>query len=163
MGLGRVSYQQMKHTPVKASPCRSPLCGEGSLPLEKREGRRSCGCSVCGRSNGRADASAPALRPEIPSVDEGCGCGCGQTDGDCAKIKKQLQTVDFALYEVILYLDAYPDSAEALNTYHLLLARRQKLASVYEQTCGPLTAWGNISTTSWDWVKGSAPWEYPKD
>ena len=123
-----------------------------------------CGCSRRGRNDhAHIRVSAEPRDPRIPSVEEGCGCGCEHNDSDCAKMKKQLQTIDFALYEVILYLDAYPDSAEALNTYHLLLARRKRLAAAYEQTCGPLTAWGNISTASWDWVKGPAPWEYPKD
>ncbi len=122
-----------------------------------------CGCSRRGTDHTHLPTAAESRDPRIPSVEEGCGCGCGRADGDCAKMKKQIQTVDFALYEVILYLDAYPDSGEALNTYHLLLARRQKLVAAYEQTCGPLTAWGNVSTNSWDWVKGPAPWEYPKD
>lgn len=122
-----------------------------------------CGCGRRRTDHTHLHTAAESRDPRIPSVEEGCGCGCGQTDGDCAKMKKQLQTVDFALYEVILYLDAYPDSAEALKTYHMLLARREKLAAAYQETCGPLTAWGNVSTASWDWVKGPSPWEYPKD
>lgn len=139
--------------------------------------RRSSGCGrssdgnggSCGRSsNGRASRGGynhgSVQQREVPSVDEGCGCGCGNSDnGECTKLMRQIQTVDFALYEVVLYLDAYPKDCEALNTYHMLLARRRKLADAYEEACGPLTAWGNVSTTSWDWVKGPTPWEYPKD
>ncbi len=68
--------------------------------------------------------------------------------------------MDFALYEVVLYLDAYPHSCEALETYHKLKADREALHRAYEANIGPLTAFGNESTTSWDWMKKPFPWEY---
>ncbi len=178
-GFGRIGYEQIRSgsCPGRHSLGREPL--RRSLPL----GGQSCPLS--GRSadhtdvratnnarrttcNGRTacmnrDKDMPARQNNIPSIEEGCGCDCGNGGNDCAKLMKQLQTVDFALYEVILYLDAYPEDCEALNTYHMLLARRRKLAAAYEETCGPLTAWGNVNTASWDWVKGPAPWEYPVD
>lgn len=118
------------------------------------------GCG-CGRS-ARSSRTLPTQSNNIPSIDEGCGCGCGNDDhGDCAKLLKQIQTVDFALYEVVLYLDAYPENCEALELYHKLLTRRRALMTQYEEACGPLTAWGNVSTDSWDWVRTPAPWEYP--
>lgn len=136
-----------------------------SCPLSNRQVRKD-GCG-CGHHNARYEENVPAMErvDSLPQINNGCGCGCesGCGDRDCAKLLKQIQTVDFALYEVILYLDAYPESCEALNTYHMLMERKKKLVAGYEETCGPLTAHGNVSTTSWDWVKGPAPWEYPKD
>lgn len=135
--------------------------GNGS-PLNNRSVRDGVGCG-CGRMTHPTAKEAP-VNLRVPSVEEGCGCGCGDSQHqDCAKLLKQIQTVDFALYEVILYLDAYPDQCEALDLYHKLLDRRHMLATAYEEACGPLTPWGNVSKTSWDWVKTPAPWEYPND
>ena len=121
------------------------------------------GICGCGRSS-HGNQTVPAQSVDIPSIEEGCGCGCGEQNGtNCDKLLKQIQTVDFALYEVILYLDAYPDHCEALELYHKLVARRKGLWASYEEACGPLTAMGNVSTTSWDWVKSPAPWEYSQN
>jgi spore coat protein JB len=68
--------------------------------------------------------------------------------------------VDFALYEVILYLDVYPHSCDALETYHKLKAQSEALHGEYEANYGPLTAFGNRSDSSWDWVSTPFPWEY---
>ena len=97
-----------------------------------------------------------------PTVD---GCGCGVTPADvptaaCRKLMEQIRAVDFALYEVILYLDVYPHCHEALDTYHKLKARSEMLRGEYEATVGPITAFGNQCTTSWDWMKKPFPWEY---
>ena len=79
---------------------------------------------------------------------------------DAKKLLHELRCVDFALVETTLYLDAYPHSREALAYYHKLKARRAELAEEYEKICGPLTATGKTSTTSWDWTDTPFPWEY---
>ncbi len=76
---------------------------------------------------------------------------------------EQIRAVDFALYETILYLDVYPNSCEALTTYHKLRAQSEELHRAFESTVGPLTAFGNESTTSWDWMRKPFPWEYDAD
>ncbi len=73
---------------------------------------------------------------------------------------ERIRAVDFALYETVLYLDVYPDSCHALDTYHKLRAEREALHGQFEAQFGPLTAFGNESTTSWDWMSRPAPWEY---
>ena len=73
---------------------------------------------------------------------------------------EQIRAVDFALYEVILYLDVYPHCHEALETYHKLKERSEALHREYESALGPITAFGNESTTTWDWMKKPFPWEY---
>ena len=124
-------------------------------------GQRVDGGCGCGRQrNQSVQSAAPSNFPVVR--EEGCGCEGGQTH-DCSKLLQQIKTVDFALYEVILYLDAYPDHCDALELYHKLLQRRQNLIASYETACGPLTAFGNVSQTSWDWVKSPAPWEYSQN
>lgn len=82
---------------------------------------------------------------------------------NCKSCKEQLDKIralDFALQETVLYLDAYPDCREALEYYHHLLRDRCEAISAYEDTCGPLTMYGNTSRDSWDWTRGPWPWEY---
>lgn len=72
----------------------------------------------------------------------------------------RIRAVDFALYEVILYLDVYPNSCDALETYQKLRLERDTLHREYEENFGPITAFGNESATSWDWMTKPEPWEY---
>ncbi len=113
-------------------------CGEKRPCEEKRP------CQKC------ADRHADA-----PS----CGQDASPTPA-CRKLMEQIRAVDFALYETILYLDVYPHSCEALATYHKLKAQREELHRAYESTVGPISAFGNESTTSWDWMNKPFPWEY---
>lgn len=77
---------------------------------------------------------------------------------NCRQLMKQLRAVDFSLYEVVLYLDGYPESEEAMKLYRNLLNERRRLAEAYESQCGPLTMNGNHGGT-WNWTKGPWPWE----
>ena len=79
--------------------------------------------------------------------------------GNCAKLKRKLDTIDFAIVETVLYLDAYPNCREALDYYHKLIAERESLVAVINEKCGPVSARGNKSRTEWTWVKGPWPWE----
>ena len=97
----------------------------------------------------------------VESRNNGCGCGC--ENKACKQLLDQIRAVDFALWETILYLDVYPHSCDALETYHKLKAQSEALRREYEAACGPLTATGNLSTTSWDWVSTPFPWEYDAD
>ena len=84
----------------------------------------------------------------------------GQYDhAGCSRVREKLRAVDFALVETALYLDAYPNSCEALAYYHQLLEQRKSLAESYTQTCGPLTVQDVTSQTTWQWVKTPWPWE----
>ena len=77
----------------------------------------------------------------------------------CREQLSHLQALDFAIQETVLYLDAYPECSEALTYYHALIAEREKALALYEKQCGPHTVYGNVSRTSWDWVRGPWPWE----
>lgn len=78
----------------------------------------------------------------------------------CGNRREALRTINFALVETALYLDAYPDSCEALAYYHKLLGERAALMAEYTQSCGPLTQYDNTSQSSWQWVKTPWPWEH---
>ena len=140
----------------------------------RANGRSHSVCSRCGsgyhQGIGRTPVGAQDLggnRPRLPNEARGgCGCGdrqcrgCGGQSHACRQLLEQIRAVDFALWETILYLDVYPHSCDALDTYHKLKAQSEALRREYEDTCGPMVATGNQSTTSWDWMSQPFPWEY---
>ena len=151
------------------APYRRPM-GRGALPINPYgSGNGNRGGGGCGltreNDHGRAlpNQSPHEDRRAIPVAgNSGCGC-CHDHDhgsASCKKLLEQIRAVDFALYEVILYLDVYPHSCDALETYHKLKARREALRKEYENVCGPLTAFSNESGAAWDWIGSPFPWEY---
>ena len=138
---------------VQRRGCRSPRTGEACPLFQTMQEHNNRGVYGCGR--------------EREERNNGGVCGCGREReernngacGDCHKLLQQIRAVDFALYEVVLYLDVYPTSCEALETYHKLVARYKDLCEQYERECGPLTMAGNLSHTAWDWINKPFPWE----
>lgn len=90
-----------------------------------------------------------------------CSCGCADKNiSECQKLKQRLQTVDFSLIETVLYLDAYPDSCEALGYYHKLKKEREMIVEALSNSCNmPITCFDNVSTDSWNWIDSPWPWE----
>lgn len=78
----------------------------------------------------------------------------------CRDLMRRIRALDFSIYEITLYLDAYPDCAEALEYYHRLCEQRDAAVAEYESKCGPLTMHGNKSRSTWQWIRGPWPWEY---
>lgn len=151
------------------APYRRPM-GRGTLPTNPYGGGNGthggCGCSLNrGGGNGHGDQNqAPHDQHRSIPVAGNSGCGCGHAhdhgSASCKKLLEQIRAVDFALYEVILYLDVYPHSCDALETYHKLKTQREALRKEYENVCGPLTAFSNESGAAWDWIGSPFPWEY---
>ena len=75
-----------------------------------------------------------------------------------SNIKDLIKAADFALWETVLYLDAYPNDRAALENYYKLRERAEELTALYENKYGPLTPFSNHGD-SWQWVKGPWPWE----
>lgn len=126
--------------PLRPCPSRNG-CGCGGFPHERRNGYDSR------QSRSRMDRSG---RTE---------CGCNNRSEDKSPMD-ELRAVEFALDEVVLYLDAYPCDQAALDLYHHLLERRCRLVEQYQSEIGPLTPLGNMSHTKWEWVNRPFPWDY---
>ena len=98
--------------------------------------------------------SVANIQQPMPPSCGSCAGGNGGTD-----LLRRLQTLDFSLYDTVLYLDAYPDSADALAYYKKLLAERESLVKELSAShSAPITAFDNAGT-EWDWVKSPWPWE----
>ena len=157
---------------LNRAPYRRPM-NRGSLPVNATPSVGGCGCGLTGKATPMPPTAisheTPARRDACGAVpmtngrDSGCGFGHDRERTACRKLMDQIRAVDFALYETVLYLDVYPHSCDALETYHKLKAQQTELYREYEALCGPLTAFGNESHTSWDWMSKPFPWEYDAD
>ncbi len=80
--------------------------------------------------------------------------------GACKQSMQRLQAIDFSMVDTILYLDAYPESSEALEHYHKLHEERNRLlANMASAGCPPVTAMDSHTRGAWNWVDGPWPWE----
>ena len=70
----------------------------------------------------------------------------------------EIQRLSFVKTELELYLDAYPESQNALRYYREIVAKLGSLTEEYEAQYGPLTA-SSTRGDSWDWARGKWPWQ----
>ena len=79
--------------------------------------------------------------------------------GGAGSLLRRIRAEDFALYEVALYLDAYPTNQKALAFYDQHRKILAALKEEYKREYGPLTIYDNVDSNEWKWVKGPWPWE----
>lgn len=73
----------------------------------------------------------------------------------------EIQSIDFVLNDLHLYLDTHPADASALAQFEQFLRRRHVLVEPFEKKYGPLIAGTTETTTrtSWPWAEGPWPWQ----
>ena len=88
-----------------------------------------------------------------------CCCESEEDRKRCRQLMKRIMILDFALQEVILYLDMHPCNCKALRYYQRLKKELDRLICMYENNCGPLSGRGNMDSVDWNWNKEAWPWE----
>ncbi len=78
-------------------------------------------------------------------------------------LAEQIRALTFVKTELELYLDTHPRCRMALDYYYKTVEELKRLTEEYENTTGPLTAKGNVSTEEWNWVDGPWPWQQAGD
>lgn len=73
------------------------------------------------------------------------------------KIMRELSAVNFAAWELHLYLDTHPCDEKALEMHRKYSERAKELKEEYEECFGPLT---HDSSSGLAWIKNPCPWEY---
>ena len=76
---------------------------------------------------------------------------------DKCKLLRELSGVQFAAWELHLYLDTHKCDKKAAEMYKKYSQRAAELKAQYEEMCGPLTI-GEDSAAGW--LKDPWPWEY---
>lgn len=76
------------------------------------------------------------------------------------ELLKELQSFDFVLVELTLYLDTHPNDVQAITQFNQFAQKRQELACEYEAEYGPLLQFGHsYSRNPWDWSDSPWPWQ----
>lgn len=78
---------------------------------------------------------------------------------DRCKLLKQIQMYEFAINDVVLFLDSHPTNKNALSYYEKHRDLHQEAVKRYEAMYGPLTVFGNQNCNYWTWVNNPWPWE----
>ena len=74
----------------------------------------------------------------------------------------QIDENRFAIIELGLYLDLYPNDINALNKYNSYLKKEKELITIYESKYGPMTLSSPVQTNTWLWNNSPWPWEVQK-
>ena len=75
------------------------------------------------------------------------------------KLLRQIQIHNFAITDVILYLDGHPTCQPALAYYEKHKQLRDEAVALYNQRFGPLNMRENTNPNRWTWVDDPWPWE----
>jgi spore coat protein JB len=79
---------------------------------------------------------------------------------DCSKQLLELQSIDFVLVELTLYLDTHPTDMSALQQFNHFSSKRKEIAADYEERFGPLLQFGlSYSRYPWQWSQDPWPWQ----
>lgn len=70
-----------------------------------------------------------------------------------------IQKYDFALYDLMLYLDTHPHCREAQRLFDRYRSQRAEAVQEYTKQFGPLQAIDSCTDGKWNWGEGPYPWE----
>lgn len=78
-----------------------------------------------------------------------------------ATLRRKIWELDFALHELVLFLDTHPTSSKALELMREYRKLRNNTAITYESKYGSLdTTVADIEPNrKWEWIDGPWPWE----
>ena len=70
-----------------------------------------------------------------------------------------INTVSFAVDDLLLFLDTHPDDAEAIKAFHHYSDIRRSALLAYSDQYGPLTIDTADPCSHWNWATEPWPWE----
>ncbi len=76
-------------------------------------------------------------------------------------LKRKIWQIDFALHELVLFLDSHPDCERALSLMRDYRKLRRQTVAEYEERFGPfeVTVRDVKPEERWQWIDGPWPWE----
>lgn len=72
---------------------------------------------------------------------------------------KEVMALDFAAYDLALYLDTHPCCEQGLCLYQELSEKAKEMRAKYEEVYGPLSMESGATDCKWKWVENPWPWE----
>lgn len=70
-----------------------------------------------------------------------------------------IQKLQFAIYDLSLYLDTHPNDPVALYKHRIFTQQLQQLRNTYEERFGMLSIMGNETGNTWRYINSPWPWE----
>lgn len=74
------------------------------------------------------------------------------------ELLQKIQAYGFAAHELNLYLDLYPDDAQAIGLYNQYSEISNNFLNEYEKKYGPITL-NSEEKYPWMWINSPWPWE----
>ncbi|GAB2702007.1 spore coat protein CotJB [Paenibacillus thermoaerophilus] len=73
----------------------------------------------------------------------------------------EIQTIDFVLVELTLYLDTHPWDTQALQQFNQFAQARKPIVQAFEAAYGPLSGFGTSVEVgeTWRWSQTPWPWQ----
>ena len=75
----------------------------------------------------------------------------------------QLRALDFVIQELSLYLDTHPNDSEAFALFQNYVELEKTAREKYVEQHGPLTQNDAALSSTYTWVNGPWPWQYPEE
>jgi spore coat protein JB len=82
---------------------------------------------------------------------------------DKQKLLQKIRSVDFAMWELHIFLDTHPNDTDALSLYNKYQKKHDDLAAQYESIYGPLDMRNVTTDNRWQWINDPWPWEVSKE
>ncbi len=84
---------------------------------------------------------------------------------DKKRLLRKIHSLDFAIYEMVLYLDTHPASKKAMELLKVYKQRRKECIALYEEKYGPyiLVPADAPMSSCWEWLDSPWPWENRED
>ena len=77
-----------------------------------------------------------------------------------AEMLTQINALGFALIDLNLYLDVYPNDNETINLFNKYRLQKKELLNNYENQYGPIELSSDaLNTYPWSWDNKPWPWE----
>lgn len=73
-------------------------------------------------------------------------------------LKRKISAVQFAVWELHLFLNTHPNNREALEKFKENSEKCEKLVHEYEEKFGPIRA-ASANGDQWTWINDPWPWE----
>ena len=74
----------------------------------------------------------------------------------------QIMEYNFAIIDLQLYLDMYPNDRDALKLFNAYLNKKKDLTNMFEEKYGPLAIDSEVQRNKWLWDNSPWPWEVQK-
>lgn len=77
-----------------------------------------------------------------------------------AELLTYLDMLDFAMIDIGLYLDVFPNDSNMIAIYNNIKDEKNKVMNKYEENYGPITLNSDeLNKSPWCWDKNPWPWE----